>query len=439
MNSITLAFSCVLCVLTLAASPAYCADSGVPAARLITSTEPGWPQFRGPRRDGICDETGLLPDWPGDGPKLLWKVDGVGHGYSSPTVVGERIFITGDVGKELRIFALDLQGKHVWQAANGGYWKDPYPGSRSTVAFSAGRVYNLNAHGRMACFDAETGKEVWALNILERFGGKNIGWGISECLLVDEKNVYATAGGSEALLVALDKATGELRWKSEPLNDTEGERDLESASYVAPILVEFAGRRLLIGCSVRHLVCADADTGKIQWVRRVPTTYLTLTAMPALVGSDRIFITGPQGKGGKLFQLIPPDGKAGLVGAKELWKTKLDSAQGCVISANGRIYGAFYPEHKGWAAVDAKTGEVLFQNTELIKGSFILADARMYALCEDGLMTLLEPAEKTFVTHGSFRLIKDKTRDVWAHPVILNGRLYLRYHDTLYCYDVRSG
>lgn len=414
------------------------AEAGGPSARVIPSSEPGWPQFRGPRRDGTCDETGLLRQWPEGGPKLLWRAGGLGFGYSSPIISGGRIYITGDQEKELRIFALDMQGRHLWRSANGQYWKEPYPGARSSVAFSGGKIYSLNAHGRLACLDAHSGKEIWQMNILERFGAKNIEWGISECLLVDERNVYATAGGREALFVALDKATGKLRWKSDPLYDTEGERDLESASYVAPVLVEFAGRRLLLGCSARHLVCADAHTGRIQWARRIPTTYLTLACSPALVGRDCIFMTGPVGQGGKLFRLLPPRGDKEPVGAEEVWRTRLDTAHGGFIYLDGRIYGSLYPDRKGWAAVDGATGEILFTEPSYVKGSFIWADGRFYVLCEDGLALLLEPAQKSFVERGRFRLVEGRARDAWAHPVIHDGRLYLRYHDTLYCYDIRA-
>jgi outer membrane protein assembly factor BamB len=140
---------------------------------LIASPEPGWPQWRGPRRDGVSDEKGLLQSWPQGGPKLLWKRDGLGKGWSSPIVVGERIYLTGDVGDDLVVFALNLDGTLVWQTKNGRSWKNPYPGARACCVYSDGRVYNLNAHGRLACLDAGTGKELWSVDILERFKGKN--------------------------------------------------------------------------------------------------------------------------------------------------------------------------------------------------------------------------------------------------------------------------
>ena len=423
--------------LLFAQSALHAAEQTASSARLIASPEPDWPQFRGPRRDGICDERGLLSSWPDSGPRKLWSAGNLGRGYSSPIIVGDRLFITGDQGDDLDIFALDLSGRVLWQTKNGAAWKDQYPGARASVTYRHGRLYHENAHGRLACFDPQTGKEVWAVNLLETFGGQNITWGLSECVLVDERAVYATAGGSKALLVALDLKTGKLIWKSEPLRDTEGEQAIENASYVSPILVQFANRRLLIGASLKHAICADAETGKLQWTRRMPTAYSVISMMPVLVG-DAVFMTAPHGKGGHLFHLVPPASPNGLVGMKEGWSTTLDTLQGGAVFVDGRIYGAFYPGRKGWGAVDAATGQVVYQAPELVKGAALYADRRLYALSEDGIMRLLEPGERAFATKGSFRMAEEVRNDAWAHPVIHQGRLYLRYHDTLSCYDLRG-
>lgn len=408
------------------------------ATQLIASAEPGWPQFRGPRRDGISTERGLLSAWPEEGPKLLWSVQGMGLGFSSPVISGERIFLTGDVGEELHVFALDLQGRKLWQSPNGAFWRDPYPGARASVAYSGGRVYHQNAHGRMACFDAENGRELWVVDLLERFRGKNITWALSECPLVDERAVYATAGGSEALVVALDKQTGAVLWTSEPLVDSEGEKAVESPSYVSPILFQFAGRRLLVGCSLKHVYCVDADTGKLQWTRRMPTSYSVLAMMPVLVG-DSVFMTAPHGKGGRLFHLLAPATPEAPVGVEEAWTTRLDTCQGGAVLVDGKILGSFYGPRKGWGAVDVKSGELLYSAPEIIKGAGAYADGRLYALAEDGWMHLLEAGDTAFIPHGRFRLVDASPRDAWAHPVILDGRLYLRYHETLFCYDIRPG
>ena len=432
LSRLLLALALLACQL-----PSVSPAQSPPPARLIAASDAGWPQFRGPRRDGICDERGLLPAWPDGGPRLLWTATNLGQGYSSPIIAKGRLFITGEAGGELQVLALDLKGRRLWQNTNGAAWTGQFPGARASVSYSDGRIYHENAHGRLACFDARKGRELWAVDLLARFGGRNITWALSDCVLVDQRAVYAMPGGSESLLAAFDKQTGKVRWTSGPLFDTGGEGGLESASYASPILVQFGKKRLLVGCSLRHVVCADADTGRIQWTQRMPTSYSVLAMMPVLVG-NAVFVTAPHGKGGKLFELLPPATPPGLVGVKELWTTRLDSLQGGVVHSQGKLIGAFYAGRKGWAALDARTGEVLYDLPELAKGSVLVAEGKLYALCEDGWMLLLEPGETSFEVRGRFRLVDARPRDAWAHPVIHERRLYLRYGDTLYCYDVQA-
>lgn len=409
--------------------------SRVPA-ELLPAPDSGWPQFRGPRRDGVSDERGLLQEWPAEGPKKVSTVTGLGRGFSSPVISGNRLFITGDQDGELIVRALDLQGREQWRTSNGRAWSREYPGARSSVAYSDGRVYHQNAHGRLACFEARSGKELWAVPLLEQFEGANITWGLSECPLVDERAVYATAGGNRALLVAMDKRTGQVLWQSEPLRDSEGERAVESASYVSPILVRFGGKRLLIGCSLRHLYCADADTGAIQWTVRRPTSYSVLAMMPVLAG-DGVFMAAPHGLPGRLYRLVPPTHAGAPVGVTEAWSTRLDTCQGGVVEVAGRLYGSYYPGRKGWAAIDAATGEVLFEESSFVKGAVLYADRRLYLLSEDGWMRLVKPGSDSFEEKGGFRFVQAR-HDAWAHPVIHEGRLYLRYHDDLSAYDIRA-
>jgi outer membrane protein assembly factor BamB len=416
-------------------SIASAAEAPPSHATLIASPEPGWPQFRGPRRDGISDERGLLPAWPEGGPKLLWSATGAGKGFSSPTIAGGRLYITGDFGEDVRVLAFDLQGKPLWSVKNGAAWLNQYQGARSTVTFFGGRIYHENAHGRVACLDAATGKELWSVDLLARFGGENITWGLSECLLVDERAVYATAGGRDALLVALDRMTGEVLWRSPAVFDPET-KALDNAGYASPILVRFAGRRLIIGCSQRHLYCVDADSGTLQWTRHRPTTYGVLAGTPVLVG-NAVFVTAPFGLPGRLYRLVAPARPAETIGVEDAWSTALDSAQGGVVHANGRLFGSTYPRRGTWLALDAATGATLFEAPDLVKGSAVHADNRLYVLSEDGWMQLIDPSAGKFEIKGRFQPAPARDRDAWAHPVIHDGRLYLRYHDTLRCYDIR--
>lgn len=238
-------------------------------------------------------------------------------------------------------------------------------------------------------------------------------------------------------MVALDKRTGAEIWRSEALVDAAGKGEVETAAYVPPILVSFAGRRLVIGHSARYLFCLDAETGARQWTQRRPTPYFVQAVTPTVVG-DGVFMAAPLGAPGTLYRLKAPERAGGTVSVEVAWQSKLDTCHGGVVHVGGRLYGSYYPKRGGWAALDAATGAVLYENMELAKGSAVWADGRLYALCEDGWMVLLEPTEKEFVTRGKFRLVQAKDRDAWAHPVILGGRMYLRYHDTVWCYDVSA-
>lgn len=360
----------------------------------------------------------------------MWSVTNLGRGYSSPVISGDKVIISGDEGEHLVLHCLDIRGNVQWRATNGGSWKDPYPGARASATLSSGRVYHHNAHGRVACLDLATGREIWSLDTFSKFGSTNLTWGHAECLLVDERAVYVTVGGTDALMVALNKTNGTVIWKSPPLNDSRGEKSIESASYSSPILTRMAGRKVVIGCSLRHLFAVEAETGALMSTAPMHTAYSVLAAMPVLVGSN-VFMTAPHGKGGALWRV----GESGSH-MEELWRTTLDPCQGGVVYTADKLIGSYYSGRKGWAALDAKTGKTLFEDSSLYKGQAMQADGRLYALAEDGWMALLEPAAKEFILHGKFRFAEARQRDAWAHPVVLDKRLYLRFHERLTCFDV---
>ena len=262
---------------------------------LIASPEPDWAQWRGPYRDGISDETGLLGEWPEGGPKLLWQIDDLGKGWSSPIIVGETLYITGDVEGDLVVYAFGLDGTLKWKTTNGRWWRTPYGGARACVAYSEGRLYHMNAHGRVACLDAKDGQEIWAVNVLDRFKGKNIRWAVSECLLVDGPRVIVTPGGKQALMAALDKRTGETVWTTPPLAD-------DIVSHCSPILFRDNGRRQIVNCSSAHGFGVDADTGELLWSVPVTNRYATNVSTP-VYGSGRVFFMTPYDSLGRQYKL----------------------------------------------------------------------------------------------------------------------------------------
>ena len=394
---------------------------------LIASPEPGWPQWRGPRRDGVSDEKGLLQRWPEGGPKLLWKVDGLGRGWSSPIVVGNRLFVTGDVEGDLVVYAMDLEGKPVWQAKNGRSWTGSFPGARACCALSEGRLYNMNAHGRVACLDAASGKELWAVDVLKRFDGKNITWALSECLLVDGPRLIVTPGGKKALVAALDKRDGQTVWTTPPLGD-------DYVTHSSPILFRWAGRRLIANCSSAHGFGIDADTGKLLWTVPLKNRFGTNVSTP-VYGSGGVYYVTPYTEHGRLYRLRP-NGRG--IEAEHVWTHPLDTVTGSGVLVDGVLYAAGYRKPKWWFGVDWQTGRTRCEQKELTTGAAVYADGRLVVLDERGTAALVKPGPQSLEIVGRFQLFPRKARDAWAHPVLLDGRLYLRYHDTLWCYDVKS-
>jgi outer membrane protein assembly factor BamB len=392
---------------------------------LIGSPEPGWPQWRGPRRDAVSDETGLLQNWPEGGPKRLWKVDGLGTGWSSPIIVNGTIYITGDVGDDLVIFAFDLNGQPKWRRVNGKRWIKPYPGARATCAYSNGRVYNMNAHGRVVCLDAQTGDEIWVVDILDRFDAENITWALSECLLIDGDRVIVTPGGREALMAALDKRTGRTVWMTPPLGD-------DKTSHSSPILFRHAGRRLIANCSDSHGFGVDADTGELLWTVVLKNPHGVNASTP-VYDSGRVYYVTARSEKGRQYRLRA--GQGGVT-AEHVWTSHLDSVTGGAVLVDGTLFSATYLKPKQWYGVDWDTGQTKHEQTGLTTGAAIYTDGRLYCLDERGNVGLVDPTNLAIV--GRFKLVADNVRDAWAHPVLLDGRLYLRYHDTLACYNVKA-
>lgn len=393
---------------------------------LIASPEPGWPQWRGPRRDGVSEEKGLLASWPEGGPALLWTSDVLGKGWSSPILAGSprTIYITGEAGGDLVLSALDLDGKVKWRAKHGKAWTGEYPGARSTCAYRGGRLYHLNAHGRIACFDGATGKELWGVDLFDRFGAENITWAFSEGVLVDGDRVIVTPGGRKAFMAALDASTGATVWSGDPLPNP----DVERTGYASPILVRLHGRRMLVTLALRRMVGVDAENGKVLWSFPKRTPYDASGATPVYTDAG-FFYTLPFKSAGATMVRVT------AAGAERRWDHPLDNCNGGAIALDGRIYGSGY-DARQWFCLDAATGKETARWNGIPKGTLIAADGRLYCLSEAGDVVLAKAHPQAYEITGRFKLVEGRRNDVWAHPVLLDGRLYLRYHETLRCYSV---
>jgi len=397
-----------------------------PAIKLVTSPEPGWPQWLGPDRSGVSAEKGLLASWPKSGPKLLWKATGLGKGYSSPVISRGTIYITGDAEEQLFISALDADGKVKWKTPNGKPWVRSFPGSRSSCTYADGLVYHTNAHGRLVCLNANDGKEVWSVSLLEKYASKNILWGICESPVVDDGKIFVTPGGGKALMVALDAKTGKEIWKTKPLNKDE------TATYTSPLLLATSkGKQLITSCSAMTFG-VDAATGKLLW--NYPHDIDMCIALTLACSRGKIIVPLASRQDISTFALTL-DPQTNQV--KRMWGNKMGNATGNPRCVSGKILYPSSRQPRGWHYLDDQTGKVVASLADLRAGASIYADGRFYALCSDGKMLLLAAGEKKLRIVSKFTFI-EKKKDVWAYPVLCNGRLYLRYDDTLYCYDVQK-
>ncbi len=400
--------------------------TGEPATLADPDTAPYWPVFQGPRGDNLSADTGLLRQWPTDGPPLVWTTEGIGQGYSSVSLARGLIFTAGNIGGHSVVTALDLAGAIGWQTPAGGAWTDTYPGTRSTPTIDDDRVYFQNPLGELFCLNAATGKEVWHVNVLERFGADNITWALAESSLVDGNRVISTPGGPETAVVALDKMTGETVWQSPTAAG-------DAAGYATPTLAEYEGKRLIFTLTGKAIICVDADSGQLYW--RFPhETQYDVNATKPIFHQGQLFVSTGYGAGSRLLEIQVSGDQ---VDAKELWTSPdLDNHHGGVLLLDGYIYGSKYQPR--WACLEWSSGRTMYSERGVGKGSLTSAEGLLYTLSEKHVMGLVAADAESFQVISQFRLPPAGDRESWAYPVVCGGRLYLRHDNVLFCYDVRA-
>jgi len=391
------------------------------------STGKNWPQWHGENRDGKSSEKGLLKKWPQEGPKLLWSAEGLGEGFSTVSIANGIIYTTGITDKEGLLFAFDLNGKLKWKKPYGPEWTESHSGTRSTPTIDGDRIYIFSGQAAIYCLDAKTGDTKWSVDTLDKFSGKLLRWGVAESVLIDGKKVICTPGGENASVVALNKMTGETIWTTKGLS--------EKSAFCSPILVERGSKRLIVTMLAESVVGIDIETGKLVWSTPVksdgrrgrgnnPVTPVYL--------DGGIYTTSGYDKGGAMFELSA-DGS----GVTTKWIDKiLDVHHGGVVVIDGYIYGS---RHKGnWVCLDWKSGEVKYENDQKGKGSITTAEGMLYCYDEkQGTVELVRATPEKFDVISSFK-VPMGTDEHWAHPVICDGRLYVRHGDTLMAYDIKA-
>jgi outer membrane protein assembly factor BamB len=393
-----------------------------------------WPQWRGPQRNGISQETGLLQEWPKGGPKLLWQLKDIGFGYSTPAVVGERLYLLSNRGMDNEfVQALAVaDGKQVWETRLGRVGpneKVQYPGARSTPTVDGELLYALGSDGDLACLETATGKERWHKNLRSDFGGQPGWWAYSESPLIEGDVLVCTPGGTEATLLALNKKTGAVIWKSAvPGGD--------QAAYASGIVVETDGVKQYVQFLQKGVVGVDARTGKFLW-RYEQTAKGSPANIPTPVAHAGYVYSATGRSGGGLVKL---KASGGAVSAEPVYSSpKLPTSIGGSVLLGEYLYGT---NGGGLLCVEFATGKVKWQDRCVGAGSVCYADGRLYVHGErQGEVALVEATPEAYREKGRFSPPDQPERgnsQAWAYPVVANGRLYIRDLGRLWCYDVKA-
>ena len=395
-----------------------------------SQTSCDWPSFHGPDRTNKSKETGLLDKWPAGGPELLFTISGLGEGYSSVAFGDGLIFTAGKYSEQSYLFAFDLNGKPVWKSPNGRSWSTAaswaslYTGSRCTPTYDNGRVYYLSEAGRLACYDAKTGKEIWAKDIAKEFDAQQSEYGFSESVYIDGNKLYVRPAGKKGFQVCLDKNDGKLIWTNTDIPGDEG--------YCSAVIFDYGGRRHVTGSSSNCYYGMDAVTGRLLWkVDFENPRGLNLTDIVSKDGY--VFITSGYGKGSMLFKLNPSGDK---FVPETVWESNLmDNHHGGVIRHEGYLYGSG-SDSRGWFCLDFLTGKQMW-NHPRGKGSITYADGKLYLLDErSGNISLIKASPAKYELISEFNAPSGGQSMYWVHPVICGKRLYVRHWDKVFVYDI---
>jgi outer membrane protein assembly factor BamB len=387
-----------------------------------------WPCWRGPRRDARCDETGLLSSWPEGGPKLLWKMEGLGEGYSTPSVAGNLIYLMGNKDGQEWVLALDRtkEGQGVWATPTGPIEHDGggYPGPRSTPTVDGNRVFALGLAGELVCLDAKGGTIHWRHNLVKDFGGQRGGWGYAESVLVDDKWVLCTPGGNEATIVALLKTNGKPVWQA-AIGD--------GAAYASMIPIQVDRTKQYVQFTAQGVVGVSAKNGDLLWRYDHPANGTANCSSPVFSG-DGIFAASSYGAGGGLVEIKKNRTKWD---ATEVYFTQeMKNHHGGLVLVDGYLYGCDDPGIL--RCLDLKTGKSLWQDRSCGKCSLVYADGMLYCRSEQGLVSLVLATPSGFELRGRFEQPERSDRNAWPHPIVAGGHLYLRDQDKLFCYDLKQ-
>ena len=392
-------------------------------------------QFRGPNRDGKFPESGLLKEWPENGPELLLEFEGIGAGYSSVISNGKYIYASGKIGNMDHLTCIDFDGNMKWQVAYGQSWGESNPDTRSTPTLEEDRIYIISGIGELVCLNAETGDIIWKINVDKDYQTEWHDWGVAESPLIVDNKVICSAAGSLTTFVAFDKMTGEEIWKTP---STSGQR-----SYVSPVLTEFNNKEYILGASASDLFILDPENGEIKASYRYFDPSLWRWQPKGMIWAN-----SPVVKGNMIFLSIGYNYPAKMLrvnddvsSLEEVYtSTLLDNHHHGLIEQDGYLYGSYWTSNGSgaWACLDWYTGEVMYDEAWNSKGEMVYADGMLYVYVENrGIVGLVKPDPSGFQVVSSFRVEKGNGPH-WSHPYIYDGKLFLRHGDVLMVYSLRS-
>jgi outer membrane protein assembly factor BamB len=389
-----------------------------------------WPQWRGVNRDGKSTDTGLLKEWPADGPALAWQVNTLGKGYASVSVVGNRLYTMGDNDDASSVLALDAaDGKVLWSAKVGKPgapgWGG-FAGPRCTPTVDEGLIFSADQWGELVCVNAADGKEQWRKNYEKDFGASRPEWGWSESPLVEGDRVIVTPGGPQGTMVALNKKTGAVLWQSKEFTDP--------AHYASAMPADMDGIHTYVQLTAAHAFGVAAKDGHLLW--EFPRKGVTAVIPTPICADHLVYVTSGYGVGCNLLKLASTDGKFDV---EQVYANKnMVNHHGGVIKLGDQLYG--YSDGKGWVCQDFKTGDIVWsEKDKLKKGSVTFADGHLVCREEDtGTVALLEATPTGYVEKGRFKQPDRAKEKAWPHPTIANGKLYLRDQDLLLCYELKA-
>lgn len=409
-----------------------------------------WPQYRGADRTGVSSETNLLAAWPAGGPKLLWTYRSTGVGYAGPSIVGEVLYTCGGREGSEYLMALDLQQtppRELWAVKigpiftwKGNSWNEG-PNVAPTVEGNA--VYALGGFGELVCVDAKTGQERWRVSLPRDLGGEvnpigggleeptPLGWGYAGAPMVDGNQLIVSPGGKRGLVAALDKTTGKVVWQSKGV--------AEQTSYASPMMTTIDGIKQYVQAVNSGIVGIAADDGRLLWNYRRESAYDDVVIATPVIKDNFILATVGFGQGCDLIKVTSSNGVFKV--DKILSDKSLQNRDGGVVVVGNHLFG--HSENRGWVCKEMNTGKELWaERSKLGRGSLCAAGDRLYCFSDEGVVVLVEASTQGWHEKGRFKLPEASARrkpsgGVWTHPVIANGKLYLRDQELLFCYDLR--